>query len=87
MRAVSRSIDSIEELECVKQEEAEYEQRCLEILGSLAACLSTEDVLDPDFILTWDAVYLDILLNPFLLESFGVISGTALIAAGSFLSS
>jgi hypothetical protein len=83
MRAVSRGIDDVEELERVEREEAEREQRRSEISGSSAARSSTEDVLDPDFMSTWDAVYAHVPLDPALLETFGVVGGTASAGAGN----
>jgi hypothetical protein len=82
MRAVSRGIDSVEELERVEREEAEREQRRSEVSGSSAGRSSTENVLSSDFMQTWDAVYEDVPLDPSILADFDLVGSGRTVAAG-----
>ena len=52
MRAVSRGINNVEELERVEKEEAE--RAALALALSNPAYSSTEDLLSPSFIESWD---------------------------------
>ena len=85
MRAVSRGIDNVEELEKVEKEEAAREASCLAAATpeSVPRRSSTEDQLGPGFMATWDAVYEDVPLDLSLLAAFGVVKETPSASAGS----
>jgi hypothetical protein len=72
MRALSRGIDTVEELEKVEKEEAERaEQARLSNRPS-----SSEGRVDPEFMENWEDVYGHVELDPSLFETFGfAISG------------
>lgn len=83
MRAVSRGIDNVEDLERVEKEEADREaaRRAIATPDSGPRRSSTEGQLDSDFMTTWDAVYAEVPLDPSLLEDFGVVGGTPSVGA------
>ena len=85
MRAVSRGIDNVEELERVEKEEAAREaaRQAVVTPDSLPRRSSTEGQLDSDFMATWDAVYEDVPLDPSLLVDFGVVGGTPQASSGN----
>lgn len=68
MRAVSRGIDSVEELERVEREEAEREERRLAELRP-----PSSDRLPADFVTSWDAVYPEVSLSPSLIADLGFV--------------
>ncbi|KAH6955746.1 hypothetical protein BKA56DRAFT_503444, partial [Ilyonectria sp. MPI-CAGE-AT-0026] len=75
MRAVSRGIDNMEELERVEKEEAEREaQRQAASSVVSEGCSSTDSVLGEGFELSWDAVYLEVSLDSFLLATFSFVA-------------
>jgi septal ring factor EnvC (AmiA/AmiB activator) len=83
MRAVSRGIDSVEELERVEREEAEREERRLAENRP-----PSSGSLDADFGRVWDDVYPDVALSPSLLADLGFANpgasgGTASTGAGT----
>jgi pyruvate/2-oxoglutarate dehydrogenase complex dihydrolipoamide acyltransferase (E2) component len=90
MRAVSRGIDSVEELERVEKEEAEREaakQQEAVAAGVPAGRSSTEDLLDSDFLSTWDGVYSEVSLDPSLMVDLGFLNepseGSSAAAGGT----
>jgi hypothetical protein len=84
MRAVSRGIDNVEELERVEREEAEREERRLAENRP-----PSSGSLDADFGRVWDDVYPDVALSPSLLADLGFANpggasgGTASTGAGT----
>lgn len=72
MRAVSRGIDDLEELERVEREEAEKEQQRA---APARPPSSSSELLPPDFISEWDAVYPEVALSPSILAEFGLVHG------------
>jgi len=55
-RAITRGIDTIEELERVEREESEA-LVAAEALGYTPSAPATPPLLDDDFVLLWDAIY------------------------------
>ena len=80
MHAISRGIDSMEELERVKKAKADCEaaRQAAEVPNSLPRRSSTKDLLGPDFISNQDAAYINVLLDLALLATLGFIKGTPL---------
>jgi hypothetical protein len=87
IRAVSRGIDTVEELERVEKEEAEREasrQREAEVVGRPVGRSSTEGLVSADFELDWTECFGQSPLEPALMEDFSVAAlsyGTASGAA------
>lgn len=84
LRAVSRGIDNVEELERVEKEEAEREERRLAENRP-----PSSGSLDADFGRVWDDVYPDVALSPSFLADLGFANpggasgGTASTGAGT----
>lgn len=75
MRAVSRGIDNVEELERVEKEEAEREAQRQAASSTVSEGRSSSDgVLPDDFLSTWDAVYSDVSLDPSVIATFGFVA-------------
>jgi len=80
MRAISRGIDSVEELERVEREEAEAATRVpAESSTDSAPVSTTPPRLSSDFGDLWDAVYPEVSLEPSLLADFGLVSGPSFL--------
>ncbi|KAM4065235.1 hypothetical protein HRG_004433 [Hirsutella rhossiliensis] len=62
MQAVSRGLDSVEELERVEREEAEREQRRV---SEVQPCSPHSDRLPSEFVGDWDAVHPEVALSVF----------------------
>jgi hypothetical protein len=82
MKAISRSIDSVEELERVKREEAEKEQRRVEQARPPS---NSSERLPSNFASEWDAVYSDVPLSPSVLDLLGVVDGNGRLVVDSLL--
>lgn len=80
MKAISRGIDSVEELERVEREEAEKEQRRMEQARPPS---NSSERLPSDFASEWDAVYGDVPLSPSVLDLLGVVDGNDRPVVGS----
>lgn len=85
MRAVSRGIDSVEELERVEKAEADREaaRRAAEVPDSSPRRSSTEDLLGPDFMSNWDAAHVNVPLDPALLATLGFVEETPSTSSGN----
>lgn len=71
IRAVSRGIDTIEELKRAKREEAHQAATC----EVEARPPSAGSLLPPNFVTNWDTVYPEVALSPSLITKFGFIVG------------
>ena len=74
IQAISRGIDTVEELERVEREEAE----ALTILASSTnppVAPATLSHLSPTFVSSWDSIYPEIALEPLLFTDFGLVAG------------
>ncbi|KAK4096218.1 hypothetical protein N658DRAFT_501832 [Parathielavia hyrcaniae] len=78
-RAISRGIDTVEELERVEREEAEA-LATSEASPGPSAAPTTPSRLPADFMSTWDAVYSDVPLEPALMTDFGFVGGPSFLA-------
>lgn len=74
-RAISRGIDTVEELEQVEREEAEA-LAIREASADPPPTSTTPPLLDADFVPLWDSVYPDVQLEPFLMSDFGLLAGS-----------
>jgi hypothetical protein len=75
VRAVSRGIDSVEELERVEREEAEREasrQREAEVAGQAVGRSSTEGLVPDGFEQDWAECFGSLPLEPALMDDFSV---------------
>lgn len=86
MRAISRGIDSVEELERVEREEAKAAAQAEAAIAAQAVASSnaapattTPSRLSSDFGDPWDAVYPEVPLESSLLADFGVVSGPSFL--------
>lgn len=80
-RAISRGIDTVEELERVEREEAE----ALAAAGASAdppGAPSTPPCFDDDFAPLWNTVCPEVPLEPSLMAEFGLIGGDPSFLAG-----
>jgi hypothetical protein len=73
MRAISRGIDTVEELERVEAEEARKLSEA-EASSAPPPASSTPPLLDADFAPLWDDVYPGVPLQPSLMADFGLVS-------------
>jgi hypothetical protein len=80
MRAVSRGIDTVEELERVEREEAEAS--AAEAAAAPPPDSTTPPLLGAEFAPLWDAVYPDVSLEPSLLAEFGLLEGAPSLGGG-----
>jgi hypothetical protein len=85
MRAISRGIDTVEELERVEREEAEA-AAASEASTNPSTTSDTPPRLSPSFMPLWDDVYPGVPLEPSLLAEFGLLAGSPSSVAdlGSF---
>jgi hypothetical protein len=70
IRTVRRSISSVEELERVEKEEAEYETA--HIIENRPPS-SDSNLLDEAFIDDWNSLYPGVVLNPSIMVDFGLV--------------
>lgn len=80
-RAISRGIDTVEELERVEREEAEA-LAAAEASADPPAAPSIPPCFDDDFAPLWDNVYPEVPLEPSLMADFGLIGGGPSFLAG-----
>lgn len=73
MRAISRGIDNVEDLERVEREEAEKERQSTERSSSSS---SPSFDLPPGFVESWDTSYDNMPLSPSTLDMLGMINGS-----------
>ena len=75
MRAISRGIDTVEELEKVEREEADA-LAVVEASNKPPTAPATPPMLDADFLPLWDTVYPEVPLEPQLMSDFGLLAGS-----------
>jgi hypothetical protein len=75
MRAISRGIDSVEELERVEREEAEALAKS-NAQPDPPPSSATPPLLNDDFVPLWNTVYPEVQLEPALMSDFGLLSGS-----------
>ena len=80
-RAVSRGIDTVEELERVEREEAEA-LAAAEASADPPAASNTPPHFGDDFVPLWDTVYPDVSLEPSLMAEFGLVDGGSSLSVG-----
>ena len=80
MRAMRRSISSVEELERVEKEEAEHE--AARVVENRPPS-SDSNHLDEAFIDDWNSLYPGVVLDPSIMVDFGLVDGTRQVTVGS----
>ena len=80
IKAISRGINSVEELERVEREEAEKEQRRVEQARPPS---NSSERLPSNFASEWDAMYGNVLLSPSVLDLLGVVDGNGRLVVDS----
>ena len=74
-RAISRGVDTVEELERVEREEAEV-LAAAEASSKPPTAPATPPLLDADFVSLWDDVYPEVQLEPSIMSDFGLLAGS-----------
>jgi hypothetical protein len=77
-RAISRGVDSVEELEEVEYKEAEA-LAAREVAPYALAPSTTPSLLGADFAPLWETVYPEVPLEPSLMVDFGLVGGSSFL--------